>query len=70
MQGKVIDYDFENRKGIIVNRKTNENYCFHIGEWLSSTKIKIGEEVIFETPKEATNIRVKKNWVKKISHLF
>ena len=61
MRGKIIDYNTENRKWVILNVKTNENYSFHIGEWLSSAKIEIGKEVIFETPKEAINIKIKRN---------
>jgi hypothetical protein len=60
MIGKILIFDYINRRGIIEDSDKNR-YKFHIGEWLSDKEITIGEEVYFEIPivEEAINIRVK-----------
>jgi len=60
MKGKVLLFDHNSQKGVIVDKKQNQ-YHFHIGEWLSEESIVVGKEVIFDMPKEeAFNIQVKK----------
>ena len=63
MRGKILLFDYKNRRGIIQDKK-GYRYSFHIGEWLSDGEIHIGEEVNFEIPKieEAINIRVKEKY--------
>ena len=60
MRGRVLIYDDYTKRGIIEDNQNNQ-YNFHIGEWLSGKPIVVGEEVSFEIPREdALNIRVQK----------
>jgi len=60
MKGTVLLFDHISNKGVIVDKKQNQ-YHFHIGEWLSAVPIKVGQKVVFEIPKEeAFNIQVRK----------
>ena len=57
MRGRVLIYDNDTKRGVIQDNKNNE-YDFHIGEWLSEQPIFEGKEVSFEIPREdAINIR-------------
>ena len=63
MKGRVLLFDYKNRRGVIQDQE-GYRYSFHIGEWLSDKIITIGEEVDFEIPivAEAINIRAKKRF--------
>ena len=64
MVGTVLMFDTESNEGHISG--DNEIiYDFHIGEWLSCRKIKIGERVIFDIEEgEAQNIVVEEEILK------
>ena len=58
MVGTILMFDIDTNEGHI-SGKDEMIYDFHIGEWLSSRRIKIGETVIFDIEEgEARNIEV------------
>ena len=58
MVGTVLMFDSDTNEGHI-SGEDEMIYDFHIGEWLSCRKIKIGERVIFDIEEgEARNIVV------------
>lgn len=64
MVGTVLIFDSHTNEGHILG-EDKEIYDFHIGEWLSCLRIKIGEKVIFDIEEdEARNIEVEKEILK------
>ena len=64
MVGTVLIFDSDTNEGNIL-AKNEMIYDFHIGEWLSGLKIKIGETVIFDIEEgEARNIGVEEEILK------
>ncbi len=69
MLGRVISFDKEHNDGEILG-VDNISYSFHIGEWLSTKNIKIGERVKYDIEEnEARNIIIEEELKENIIHL-
>ena len=60
MFGKISIFDTDTNEGKILG-DDGESYDFHIGEWLSSHNIQVGQAVYYEVEEdEARNILINK----------
>ena len=58
MLGEVISFDTNTNQGKILG-EDEQSYDFHIGEWLSSRRINIGQKVVYDVEEdEARNIEL------------
>jgi hypothetical protein len=69
MIGNILLFNRETKEGEIVG-VDRKRYYFHIGEWLSSSLIRIGQKVYYEiVDDEARNIVIDKPLTSYIVHL-
>jgi len=55
MKGSILIYDNDTKRGVILDSQNNE-YDFHIGEWLSEKPIVMSKEAIDICIKERNDV--------------
>ena len=70
MIGEIVLFDVEMNEGVIEGEH-KKYYDFHIGEWLESLRIRIGQRVIYEVEEdEARNITLDgRKTIEQVLHL-